>query len=93
MGYRIGTEYFGSSSIQTSVANQELVPTKPEDHTVSYHFKKLSFDNTQECNVLVNEKNIYLKAGQGFESGYDDPLIYSFKIVQSGIEFNWIAAM
>lgn len=88
-----GNNYLGSPTIQTSTANQELVPVKPPKWTVGYAIKKMSFDNKDNCTIVINnEARIFLEAGQGFESTYDDPIIYSFKIVESGIKFNFIAS-
>lgn len=92
MGFRIGHGYMGSSNLQTSTANQELVPSAPEGWINSkLYFYKFSFDNGSDCHVKINGGSpIYLKAGQGFEMNEIDAQIYSFVIVESGIQFNWI---
>jgi hypothetical protein len=93
MGMRLGTGYMGSSSLQTSTANQEIVPSKPSNWTLGFSFYKFSFDNDQACSVKINGGNpIYLRDGQGFECTEIDSPITSFIVVDSGISFNWIAA-
>lgn len=83
--------YLGSSEIQTSKANHEIIPNSPSNWTVGYSLKKFSFDNSDECTVIINkDARIFLKAGQGFEIGYQDTPIHSFVIVESGVKFNWI---
>ena len=75
----------------TSTANQELLPNKPASWSHGYKLIRFSFDNDQDCSVVVNgQVTIFLKAGQGFEIGEGDIPITSFKIVQAGITFNWI---
>lgn len=94
MGNRVGHSFLGSSSLQTSIANQELVPIAPEDWINSHlSFYKFSFDNDQECTIKVNGGNLlFLKAGQGFESTEVDAPIHSFIVVTAGVTFNWIGA-
>lgn len=83
--------YLGSDILETSTANQELVPSKPSDWTVGYHLIKFSFANVQDCTIIVNGETIFIPAGKGFEVGKDDPPVTSFIIVQSGVQFNWAA--
>lgn len=89
------SRYLGSSSLQTSIAMQELAPEKPSHFTVPYHIRKLSFRNDEhDCTVILNgETEIFLKAGDGFEIGYDDPPITSFKIKESGVNFRFIGTL
>lgn len=91
-----GNGYLASDALKTSTSNQELVPLKPLNWSFGYKIRKLSFDNAeQECRVIVvadgKTTTAFLKAGQGFEMGYDDPPITSFKIVESNIKYTWIA--
>lgn len=83
-GYLIGNGYGGSSDIETSTENQELIPTG----NVVY---KIKFYNQDACHVLINDiTTIYLGAYQGFETCETDRLIYSFKIIDAGVKFNYV---
>jgi hypothetical protein len=89
------TRYLTTNSIQTSVANQEIIPTPPITWTVVYKIKKLSFYNVQACNIIFEDAegdthNQYLYAGQGFNIDYNDPEILSFKIVQNNINYTYV---
>lgn len=91
-----GNGYLASDALKTSTANQELVPPMPLNWSFGYKIRKLSFDNAeQECRVTVvadgKSTTAFLKAGQGFEMGYDDPPITSFKIVEAGVKYNYFA--
>jgi hypothetical protein len=50
--------------------------------------------NDSDCSVLINENSaaIFLRAGQGFETNELDSPIYSFKIVEAGISYNFLGA-
>lgn len=90
---RLGVKFLGSSGIETSTANQEIVPVAPQNWTMGYRFYKFSFNNQDDCQVIINNGDpIWLNAGQGFNSSEIDPLITSFIIVTSGIKYNWIGA-
>lgn len=87
-----GNGYLGSSTIQTSVANKEIVPIAQAGWTQGYKLRKFSFNNEQDCRIVINGNvTLFLKAEQGFEMGQDDLPITSFKIVESAIKYNWIA--
>jgi hypothetical protein len=91
MAFRIGNGYLGSNNLQTSIGNTEILPTPPSDWTEPYNFYKFSFKNDQDCHIIINSGNqIFLRANQGFEMNEIDETITSFKIVESGITFNWI---
>ncbi|MED1863213.1 hypothetical protein P4V41_07075 [Fictibacillus nanhaiensis] len=93
MSYKIGQGYLGSGSLQVSTANQELVPNPPSNWTVKYNLYKFSFDNTNPCSIRINGGSpIHLRGGQGFEVTHVDAPIWSFVIVEAGIEYNWIGA-
>jgi hypothetical protein len=93
VGFRLGSNYLGSSDIQLSSANQEIIPLPPAGWTGKYNFYKFSFFNEQSVKVKVNGGNpIYLQANQGFNIDQVDAPIYSFVIVDAGITFNWIGA-
>lgn len=90
-----GNGYLGSSKLETSSANQEIVPQPPShlNWTSGYKLYKFSFSNRQATQVIINNATtIYLEAGQGFEMETGDASIYSFIIVEPDITFNWIAA-
>ncbi|MEH7116041.1 hypothetical protein V7128_01280 [Neobacillus vireti] len=93
---RIGNGYLGSDSLKTSVANAEIIPTPPSNYSLGkkYNFYKFAYMNDQDCSVYINESTsaIFLRAGQGFETNESDAPIYSFKIVEAGITYNWLGA-
>lgn len=89
----ISNGYLASPEIQISTENHEIVPEKPSEWTNGYRIKKLSFSNVEECTLLINnETEVKIPSGRGFEMGYDDPVITSFIIKESGIQFNFVAA-
>lgn len=93
MGIRLGSGYIGSSNLQTSVANEEIIPSPPQGQ-YRYNCYTFSFMNDQACSVVINNSSsIYLRANQGFNMDENDAPIISFKIVENGITFNWIAAI
>jgi hypothetical protein len=76
---------------RTSTANMELV-VKPAGWSYgAIECYKVSFLNKEICTIKVNGSTIPLDAGQGFESDRDDVTIQSFIIVESGINFNFVA--
>lgn len=86
----VGSGYLGSKQQETSVANQEIIPTTPSNWTTSYFLKKFSFANEQNCVVKVNGVEIFLRAAQGFKMDVHDSPVYSFIVVDAGIQFNWV---
>jgi hypothetical protein len=85
--------YVGSSDLQTSTANMEVVPNAPVGWTIGYNLTNFSFYNDQACHVKINGGNqIYLRAGQGLDTSDANKPITSFVIVESGITFNYFAA-
>lgn len=89
-----GSGYLGSSALQISTANQELVPSPPASWTTNYKLYKFSFDNeNQECTIRINSQTtLFLKAGQGFEMERGDAPIFSFVVIEAGIDFTFIGA-
>lgn len=88
-----GNGYLGSSTLQTSTANQELIPLKPNNWSSGYKVRKFSFINRQTTQIIINkETTLFLDANQGFEMDESDEPITSFVIVSSGVVFNWIAS-
>lgn len=88
-----GSGFLGSDSLETSVANAEIIPTKPSSWTYNYKLYKFSLFNTQECVLVINgDTSIFLRAGQGFSSDQGDKEIESAKITTNGISYNWVGA-
>ncbi|GED16740.1 hypothetical protein [Aneurinibacillus migulanus] len=77
-------KYHGSQAVETSVANQELVPA-------GYQFTKMSLEVDQDCHVRVNGQSLFIRAGRVFNTEPTDPAITSFVVVDEGITFTWIA--
>jgi len=97
MGFQIGAGYFGSQEVLSSTPNQDLIQQhKPADYssTVTFAAYKFSFVNTSACTVLINDSvtPIYIASAQGFQIEEVDVPIYSFKIVEAGIAYNYIGA-
>lgn len=87
-----GIGYLGSNQIETSVANQQVIPNPPSNlnWTMGYSLYKFSFRNYDQCTIIINnETELFLDAGDGFEMNEIDKPITSFVIVESGIRFNW----
>lgn len=85
--YNIGNGYIGSSTLQTSTAEMELIPK----NTTLY---RLTFMNDQSCQISINDSDwLFIRGGQGFSTVPADDNIYSFKIKQAGITFNWIGGV
>jgi len=83
---QLGSRYYGSSAILTSSGGDELVPDRVK-------FYKFSFMNHNvECTVSINNSDpIYLSPNQGFSANEVDAVIHSFVIIDSGVDYNWIA--
>jgi hypothetical protein len=96
MGNRIGNGYIGTDSLKTSTANLQIIPTTPAGFSLGtkYNLYKFAFMNDQDCSVLINDNitAIFLRAGQGFETNESDAPIFSFKIVEAGISYNFVGA-
>ena len=92
-GYRLGSGYLGSSDILKSNANEEVIPMRPEGHTVPYSFYKFTFSNpNQPCRVRINGgAPIYIDTGNGVSIDYVDAPIWSFIILEPDIDYNWFA--
>lgn len=82
MSYRIGNGYKGSSSLQTSVAEQEIIPS-------GYTFYKFNFVPDEDCTVIVNGEEIYWRAGCVWGTEPVDAPITSFKVKEAGKHFLW----
>lgn len=81
---QIGASYYGSPDFQVSSANQELVPDR-------VYFYKFSFMPKQNCRVKINDSDpILITPELGFSMDESDAFIYSFIIIDDGVEFVWI---
>lgn len=90
---RKGNGYLGTSKIEVSTVNQEIIPESPSHWTVPYSIYKMSFLNRQDAVILINgETEIYLEAGQGFEMNEIDAPITSFIIKTGSVNYTFIAA-
>ncbi|WP_310877181.1 hypothetical protein [Priestia megaterium] len=89
-----GSGWLGSSAITTSTASKELVPPSPAGWVnMKLGFYKFQFRNLQACTVKINKgAPIYLDAEQGFVSGVEDMIIYSFIVTEPNIQYQWIGA-
>lgn len=90
---RKGSGYLGSSKIETSKENQEILPLPPEKWTVGYRLYKMTFKAYDDMTIIINnQSSIFLSANQVFEMDETDALISSFIIVNKGAKFQWIGA-
>ena len=85
MGERLGYQFKGSGSLLTSSGiTTELISGTDR----AYKFK---FHNLDHCTVKINGgSNIYLIAGDGFESTETDGEIYSFIISQTAVRYSYL---
>lgn len=85
-----GSGYLGSKQVEVSVANQEVVPPKPEKWSHGYSLYRFEFLNMDDCRILVNgETELFRLAGQGFKMDEIDKEIKSFIVVTPNIRFMW----
>lgn len=88
-----GNGYLGSNKLETSVANQEIIPSPPESWSYGYKIRELSFMNLTSCTVVINgEVELFLLADQGFAITRNNLPITSFKIKEANVEYNWIGS-
>lgn len=88
----MGVGYLGTDKIETSTANQEIVPAKPAGWGYGYGLYALSFYNENACVVKINKTTrVYLRASQGFVSTEKDAMITSFVIETPGVAYNFLA--
>lgn len=87
-----GSGFLGTSKLEVSTANQELIPNAPSNWTMGYSAYNFIFMNSEECTVKINNTTrIFLRARQGFGTGDSDPLITSFIIETAGVSYNFAA--
>ncbi len=90
---RIGSKFIGSNQVMTSVESQEIIPPAPSNWTMPHTLYKFSLMNYNDCTLIVNEEvELFLKANQGFNTNEVDARIFSVKIKESGVQYNWIGA-
>ena len=78
-----GTKVLGSTALQTSTADLEILPA----NTALINFELM---NDQLCTIAVNGGTpIYLRALQGIHIDVAN----SIKIHEAGITFNWIGVV
>jgi hypothetical protein len=91
MAHRIGNGFLSSDGVETSVANQEIIPSPPANFTKPYSLYKFTFYNLAPVNVKINDQfTIFLDAYQNFEIEEIDKPIVSFEILDAGVQYNWI---
>lgn len=85
-------KFLGSPQIETSQAGKEIVPL-PQDGDSPYSFVEFSIMVESDCTVSINDSSpIFLRAGvMDIAKHHAD--IYSFKILDNGIKYNWMAAL
>jgi len=78
-----GTQIHGSSELQTSISNEEIIPS-------GSRYTDFSLYNDQDCHISINGGNyIFLRASQGLELY----VVSSLKIQEDNINFNWLATL
>ena len=92
--YRIGSGYFGSPDTQISTELVEIIQQhKPSSWiTPKLNVYKFSFMNSEDCHIKINESSsqIFLPAGSGFEMSEVDGELWSFVIVEAGVNYTYI---
>ncbi|WP_099301839.1 hypothetical protein [Bacillus sp. Marseille-P3800] len=86
------TKFIGSDAIKESVAGEELVPLPPHGYN-PYSLKEFTLQVESDCTVSINDSSpIYVRAGSLNISKHQAD-IDSFKIMEDGISYNWMAAL
>lgn len=84
--FRIGSGYLGSPDIETSVADQEIIP-------IGKTLYKFSMKILQDAHISINNGTpIYMAANSTFETGVEDQWVYSLKFTENGIKYHWVGA-
>lgn len=91
MNNRKFNRWVGSDALGlTAQPNEEIIPEQYVVNGVPF-IKKLSFLNESNCSIIVNDgMPIFLSGGQGFSTDYADGPIYSLKIVEPDIKYQWV---
>lgn len=74
-----GTSVLGSASLETSVANVQIIP----QGKVARNF---SLFNNGDATVEINGKLLFIRDLQGVFF----PTVYSFKFITPNITYNWV---
>ena len=82
----------GSKTLESSQANAEIIPDAPDNWNRPIILNKFAIINYDDCTLIVNGEEIFLKSGQGFTTDFEDVKISSVKIKESGIAYNWIGS-
>lgn len=82
--------YLGSNQLLTSVSNKEIIPNAPSNWTMGYGLSNFSIMNYDDCTLVINDIELFLKSNQGFST--DIGTTVSVKIKEDGIQYNWIGA-
>ncbi len=89
--FRIGSGFKGTSQIETSIANQELISTLKPDGWTLFQMYSMTFKNYTPCTVKINGGDpIFLDKGDGFVTSHVDTPIYSFVIVEAGVQYTFV---
>lgn len=80
--------YLGSNQLLTSVSNKEIIPDAPSNWTMGYELSNFSIMNYDDCTLVINDIELFLKSNQGFST--DIGTTVSVKIKEDGIQYNWI---
>ena len=85
IGERLGYQFKGSASLlTTSGTTTDLISSGDR----AYKFK---FHNLDACTIKINGgSNIYLIAGDGFESNEKDGEIYSFIVSTTAVRYTYL---
>jgi len=84
------TGYLSSASLQTSVANAEIIPAVPVSWTLpTYVIRKMNIMNYSACTLIVNGQELFLTANLGFQIDTTDVPVTSLKIKESSITYTY----
>jgi hypothetical protein len=85
LGERLGLHFKGSDDLLTTFGTTtELITSENK----AYKFK---FHNLDACTISINEESdIYLIAGDGFESTETDSEIWSFVISTTAVRYTYL---
>jgi len=85
-GYRVGAGYIGSPNPQTSVANEEIIPSGKTVYKFVFHCES-------QCHISINGGTpIFINSGS-FGMGIEDLWLTSFKIIESGVVFTYFGGV
>lgn len=91
--YQIGSGLLSSGDIKiTTRENEEILESPPSNWPQkTYSLYRFEIINYDACHLLINEKyRIYLDEQQGFETTPRDIKIFSVKIEEPNVKYNYI---